>query len=88
VNELTEIVTVSDQEYEEIIEEYEEEILTPKEIPEPSLTDLTNTPPAQGKPRCITHIFIFTIYTFCSAFMLQEFYGTHMHIYIYTYESY
>jgi hypothetical protein len=57
VNELAEIVTVGDQEYEEIVEEYEEEILTPKEIPEPLLTDLTNTPPTQGKPQCITRIF-------------------------------
>jgi hypothetical protein len=49
-NELMEFVTTGDQEYEEIIEEYEEEILVPEEIPEPSLTDLTNTPPAQGNP--------------------------------------
>jgi hypothetical protein len=36
--------------YEEIIEEYEEEILMPEEIPEPPLTDSADTAPAQGKP--------------------------------------
>jgi hypothetical protein len=45
-NELVEFVIAGDQEYEEIVEEYEEEILVPKEISEPSLTDLTDTPPA------------------------------------------
>jgi hypothetical protein len=43
-NELVEFVTAEDQEYEEIVEKYEEEILVPKEIPVPSLTDLTDTP--------------------------------------------
>jgi hypothetical protein len=32
VNELAETVTVGDQEYEEIIKEYEEEILVPEEV--------------------------------------------------------
>jgi hypothetical protein len=36
-NELVEFVTVGDQEYEEIVEEYEEEILVSEEILEPSL---------------------------------------------------
>jgi uncharacterized membrane protein len=61
-NELVEFVTAGDQEYEEIVEEYEEEILVPEEIPEPSLTDFTNTSPAQGKPRCITLILQIVIY--------------------------
>jgi uncharacterized membrane protein len=61
-NELVEFVTAGDQEYEEIVEEYEEEILVPEEIPEPSLTDFTNTPLAQGKPRCITLILQIIIY--------------------------
>ena len=38
-NELAEIVTIGDHEFEEIIEEYEEEILVLEEIPEPPLTD-------------------------------------------------
>ena len=55
-NELVEIVTTGDREFEDIIEEYEEEILMQKEVLEPSLTDSANTAPAQGKPRCITLI--------------------------------
>ena len=49
-NELVEFVTAGEQQYEEVIKEYEEE------VPKPSLTDLADTPPAQGKPRCITLI--------------------------------
>ena len=56
-NELVEIVTTGDHEYEEVIEEYEEEILVQEEVPELSLIDLVDNPPAQGKPRCITLIF-------------------------------
>ena len=51
-NELVEFIPTGEQEYEEVIEEYEEEVL------EPSLTDLADTPPAQDKPRCITLILI------------------------------
>ena len=56
-NELVEFVPVDDQEYEEIIEEYEEEILIQEGAPKPSVADFVDTPPAQGKPRCITLIF-------------------------------
>ena len=38
-NELVKIVTIGDHEFEEVIEEYEEEILIQEEVPEPSLTD-------------------------------------------------
>ena len=55
-NELAEIVTTDDHEFEEIVEEYEEEILVQEEIPEPPLTDSADTAPAQGKPQCITSI--------------------------------
>ena len=55
-NELAEIVTIRDHKFEEVIEEDEEEILMQEEVPEPSLTDLADNPPAQGKPRCITLI--------------------------------
>jgi hypothetical protein len=85
-NELVEFVTVGDQEYEKIVEEYEEEILVPEEVPKPSLTDFANTAPAQGKPRCITLILQITIYIYiyiCCAFTLQKFYDIHMHIYLY-----
>ena len=49
-------MTTSDHEYEEVIEEYEEEILVQEEVPELSLADLADNPPTQGKPRCITLI--------------------------------
>ena len=54
--ELVEIVTIGDHEYEEVIEEYEEEILVQEKVPEPPLTDSADTTPAQGKPQCITSI--------------------------------
>ena len=49
-NELAEIVTIGDHEFEEIVDEYEEEVL------EPPLTNSADTTPAQGKPRCIALI--------------------------------
>ena len=55
-NELVEFVTTGEQEYEEVIEEYEEEVLVQEEASEPPTTDLADTAPAQGKPRCITLI--------------------------------
>ena len=56
-NELVEIVTTDDREFEEIVELYEEEILMRGEVSEPSTTDSSDTAPAQDKPRCITLIF-------------------------------
>ena len=56
-NELVEFMPVDEQEYEEIIEEYEEEILIQEGALEPSVADFVDTLPAQGKPRCITPIF-------------------------------
>ena len=56
-NEQVEFVTVGEQEYEEVIEEYEEEILMQEGAPEPFIADFVDTPPAQGKPWCITPIF-------------------------------
>ena len=50
-NKSAEIVTTGEHEFEEIIEEYEEEVI------EPPLTDSADTAPAQGTPRCITLIF-------------------------------
>ena len=55
-NELVEIVTTGDHEFEEIVEVYEEEILVQEEVLEPPLTDSADTVPAQGKPRYITSI--------------------------------
>jgi hypothetical protein len=56
-NDLVELVTAGEQEYDEVIEEYEEEVLVQEEFSEPPATDTTDTAPAQGKPRCITRIF-------------------------------
>ena len=62
-NELVEIETTYDHEFEEIIEEYKEEILVQEEVPKPPLTDSDDTAPAQGKPRCKTPYFwIITVY--------------------------
>ena len=49
-----EIVTFGEQEYDEVVEEYEEEILMQEDILEPSVADFADTTPAQGKPWCIT----------------------------------
>ena len=51
------IETTDNREFEEIIEEYEDEILVQEEVPKPPTTDSADTTPAQSKPRCITLIF-------------------------------
>ena len=56
-NEPLEIVTFGEQEYDEVVEEYEEEILVQEDVPEPSVADFADTVPAEGKLRCITSIF-------------------------------
>ena len=56
-NELVEIVTIDDREFEEVVEEYEEEVLMRGEVLEPPPTDSADTAPAQDKPWCITLIF-------------------------------
>ena len=70
-NELAEIVTTGDHEFEEFIEEYEEKILMQEEVLEPPLTDSADTVPTQGKPRYITPYFFYNhcLYMLC-AFML------------------
>ena len=55
-NVLVEFVTAREQEYEEVIEEYEEEVFVQEEASEPPTTDIADHAPAQGKPRCITLI--------------------------------
>ena len=57
-NELAKIMTTGNHEFEEIIEEYEKEILVQEEVPEPPLTDSVDTVPTQGKLRCITPYFL------------------------------
>ena len=55
-NELVEFVPAGEQEYEEIIEEYEVEILVQEGAPEPLVADFVDTSSTQGKPRCVTLI--------------------------------
>ena len=55
-NELIEFVTAGEQEYDKVVEEYEEEILVQEDASEPSVADFADIPSAQGKPRCITLI--------------------------------
>ena len=45
-NELVKFVTAGKQEYEEVIEEYEEEILIQEGALEPFVADFVDTPPA------------------------------------------
>ena len=49
-NELVEFVTTEEQEYKEVIEEYENDVLVQEEALEPPTTDMADNPPAQGKP--------------------------------------
>ena len=55
-NELVEFVTTGEQEYDEVVEEYEEEILVQEDVSEPPVTDFADTVPTEGKPQCITLI--------------------------------
>ena len=48
--ELVEFVPVDEPEYDEVIEEYEEEILVQEGAQEPVGADITDPSPAQGKP--------------------------------------
>ena len=66
-HELVDFVPVVEPEYDEVIEEYEEEIFTQEEAQEPVGADPADPAPAQGKPRCITSILMITeyIYVMC-----------------------
>ena len=82
-----EIMTFGEQEYDEVVEEYEE-ILMQEDVPEPSITDFADTTPVQGKPRCITPIlnnhwiYIYDVHL-CSRYFMKT-----TCINISTYESY
>ena len=66
-HELVDFVPVDEQEYDEVIEEYKEEILMQEGAIEPIGADLTDPSLAQGKPRCTTPILMITeyIYVMC-----------------------
>jgi hypothetical protein len=78
----------SNQEYEEIVGEYEEEVLVQEEFPEPPVADTAEAAPTQGKPRCIALILLITVYIFVVHLRCRKYYENHMHISISTYESY
>ena len=59
-HELVEFVPADEQEYEEVIEKYEEEILVQEGALEPFGANFVDPSPAQGKPRCITPILMIT----------------------------
>ena len=63
-HELVEFMPVDEQECDEVIEEYEEEILVQEGAPEPFGADLTDLSLVQGKPQCITHIFMIIEYMY------------------------
>jgi hypothetical protein len=63
-NQSFETVTIGDHEFEEIIEEYEEDILMQEEVLEPPLTNSADTVSVQAKPRRITLILIITVYLY------------------------
>ena len=55
-HEMVDFVPVGEPEYDEVIEEYKEEILLQERAQEPIGADTTDPTPAQGKPWCITLI--------------------------------
>jgi hypothetical protein len=61
-HEEVEYVAAEEQDYEEVIEEYEEEIFVPEEFQEPPAASTSDFVLAQGKPRCITPILQIFIY--------------------------
>ena len=63
-HELVDFVPIGESEYDEVIEEYEEEILVQEGAPEPAGADLADLSPVQGKPRCITSILMITEYIY------------------------
>ena len=82
-------MTNGEHEFEEIVEEYEEEILVQEEVPKPPLTGAIDTAPAEDKPWCITSIFhIHRIYmcVLC-IYVAGVLWKPHVDIYL-TYESY
>ena len=55
---------VGEPKYDEVIEEYEEEILMQEKAQEPIGADPVDPVPTQGKPRSIIQIFMITKYIY------------------------
>ena len=86
-HELVDFVPVGEPEYDEVIEEYEEEIFAQEEAQEPVGADPADPTPAQGKPRRITPILIITEYIYDVHLRYRHFMET-TYINIPTHESY
>ena len=86
-HERVEFMPVDEQEYDEVIEEYEEEILMQEGAPKPFGADPTDPSPAQGKPRCIIPILWITEYIYGVHLSYKHFMET-TYINISTHESY
>ena len=63
-HELVDFVPVGEPEYDEVIEEYKDEILMQEGAPEPVGANLTDPLPSQGMPRCITPILMSSEYIY------------------------
>ena len=63
-HELVNFVPDGEPKYDEVIEEYEEEILVQEGVPEHVGAELTDPSPAQDKPRCITPILMISEYIY------------------------
>ena len=87
-HELVEFVPVDEQEYDKVIEEYEEEILVQEGAPEPFGADFADPSPAQGKPRCITPIFNYHWMYIYDVHLCYRYFIETTCINISTYESY
>ena len=76
-NELVEFVATGEQKYEEVIKEYEKEVLVQEGAPKPPVTNFADTPPAQDKPQCITlilndhRIYIYVMCIYITGFILK-----------------
>ena len=80
-------MSVGEPEYDEVIEEYEEEIFTQEDAQEPIGADPADLTPAQGKPRRITLFSLITEYIYDVHLYYRHFMETTC-INIFTYESY
>ena len=87
-HEFVEFVPVDEPDYEEVIEEYEEEILVQEGAPEPFGADFADPSPAQGNPRWITHILMITEYISMMCILCYKHFMETTCINISTYESY
>ena len=88
-HELVDFVPIGEPEYDEVIEEYEEEILVQEEAQEPVGANPADPTPAQAKPQSITHIFMITEYIYiCNVHLSYRYFMETTYINIPTHESY